>query len=163
MKKIIPIIAIILVILIGGGLVAKAVIYPIDFKDDIKKYSKEYNVDPYILASLINFETRFEERDYEAGKSNGILNMRDDFAKDLAKKAGIENFDPKTLANPEVSIKLGAFFISQYNSTEEMIMNWAVRAEKEENKEDMKSYAKEYYAPKIEKRAKIYKILNPGL
>lgn len=163
MKKLISIISIILVLLIGGGLVAKIAIYPIDFKDDIKKYSKEYNIDPSILASLINFETRFEKKDYEAGKSNGILNMRDDFAKDLANKAGIKNFDPKTLANPEVSIKLGAFFISQYKTTEKMVMNWTIRSEEEERKELMKDYAQKYYVPKIEKRAKIYKILNPGL
>lgn len=165
MKKVISIIIVLVIILTGGVLAAKSVLYPIDYKEDIKKYSKEYDVNQYALASLIKFETNFDNRDYEKGKSNGILNMRDEFAIDLAKKAGIEEFNPSDLAKPEVAIKLGAVFMSQFdkNDISEIVQQWSIRYEKDENKDRMKDYAKQYYLPKIEKSIKIYKALNPGL
>lgn len=165
MKKLLSIVLVLLVILVGGAVAAKSILYPIEYKEDIKKYSKQYNVNPYALASLINFETKFENRDYEERKSNGILNMRDDFAIDLAKKAGIDNFKPSDIAKPEVSIRLGAFFMSQFDkdNISNIVQEWTVRHEKDENKDKMKDYSKQYYVPKIEKNIKIYKVLNPGL
>lgn len=166
MKKIISIIIIILILLVGAGLAARILLFPIDYKADIKSISKEYNIDPYLLTALVHFESRFEEKSYEKNSKNGILNFTDEASMKLAKELNMKAFKPEDLVNANVSLKLGAYYISKYydKGMSEVVQEWNVKnGEEDEANFDRKAYAKQYYLPKIEKNIKIYKTLYPEL
>lgn len=166
MKKIISIIIGIL-ILIGGVIFAtRILLFPIKYKSDIKAVSMEYKIDPYLLAALTNFESRFEDTEYEKNSKNGILKFKDESSIELAKELNIKDFKPEDLVDSKVSLKLGAYYISKsYNQgLSQVVQDWNVRnGEEDEPNFDRKEYAKQYYLPKIEKNIKIYKILYPEL
>ena len=48
----------ILVIIVLGILTTK---YPIGYKPLIAKYSKEYKMDPFLIASIINVESNYDK------------------------------------------------------------------------------------------------------
>lgn len=164
MKKSLSIVITLLLLVIGGSLLAREIVYPVKDISDIKTASKEYNVDPYILAAMGNFESRFEDKDYEKNANNGILRFSDESSIKLANELKINNFKPSDLTNNKTSLKLGAYYLSKFKDQglSKMVQEWNVR-NKVEDSIDRRAYAKEYYVPKIEKNIKIFKILYPEL
>lgn len=164
MKKSLSIVLTLLLVLIGGVFLVREIVYPVKDISDIKTASREYNIDPYLLASMGHFESRFDEKDYEKNANNGILRFSDESAVKLANELKINNFKPSDLTDNKTSLKLGAYYLSKFKDQglSKMVQEWNVR-NKAEDSIDRRAYAKEYYVPKIEKNIKIFKILYPEL
>lgn len=164
MKKIISITIAILIILGGAFFALRMVLFPVKYTSDIKSISSEYKIDPYILASLAHFESRFDDKKYEKNSNNGILRFSDESSTKLAKELNINNFKPEDLVDPKTSLKLGAYYISKFSheGLSKVVQEWNVKNGEETNF-DRRDYAKQYYLPKIEKNIKIFKLLYPDL
>ncbi|WGX76595.1 transglycosylase SLT domain-containing protein [Paraclostridium bifermentans] len=164
MKKILPIIITLLLLIVGGVVIARTVAYPVKDISEIKSISKEYNLDPYFLAAIGHFESRFDERNYEKNANNGILRFSDESSIKLAHELKINNFKPSDLVDDKTSLKLGAYYLSKFKDQglSKMVEEWNVR-NGEEGRLDRRDYAKKQYVPKIEKNIKIIKILYPEL
>ncbi|GAA0102650.1 transglycosylase SLT domain-containing protein [Paraclostridium bifermentans] len=164
MKKALSIIISLLVLIVGGVVVARTAVYPVKDIPEIKSIAKEYKIDPYFLASIGHFESRFDEKDYEKNDNNGILRFSDETSIKLAHELNIQNFKPSDLVNDKTSLKLGAYYLSKFKDEglSKMVQEWNVR-NKVDDTIDRRAYAKEYYVPKIEKNMKIIKILYPEM
>ena len=165
MKKALSIIIIsLLVLVVGGIVVARTAIYPVKDISEIKAISKEYNIDPYFLAAIGHFESRFDEKDYEKNDNNGILRFSDETSIKLAHELKMNNFKPSDLVDDKTSLKLGAYYLSKFKDEglSKMVQEWTVR-NKADDTIDRRAYAKEYYVPKIEKNIKIIKTLYPEM
>ncbi|WP_032121369.1 transglycosylase SLT domain-containing protein [Clostridium amazonitimonense] len=164
-KNVISIVALLVIVMLGGVFTIREMVFPIKYKDEIKKYSKEYSLDLYEVAAFINFETKFQNKKYEENNTNGLMNFRDKKAIEVAKKMELKDFKPKDLEIPEVAINLGSYYLSklkeEHLSLSKVASEWAMRNNPED--EVIREYSKKYYLPKIERRIKIYKILYPGL
>ncbi|MGL5652691.1 MAG: transglycosylase SLT domain-containing protein [Paraclostridium sp.] len=165
MKKTLSIIIIsLLVLIVGGAVVSRTVVYPVKDISEIKSISKEYNIDPYFLAAMGNFESKFDEKGYEKNGNNGILRFSDETSIKLANELNMKNFKPSDLVDDKTSLKLGAYYLSKFKDEglSKMVQEWNVR-NKVDDTIDRRAYAKEYYVPKIEKNMKIIKILYPEM
>ncbi len=168
MKKLFMSLSIIGIILIGGGLTIRNIAFPLEHKELIKKYAKEYNEEPEVLAALIHFETNFKPETYKEGNKVGLLNIRTNIGIEMSTEMGSPIENPKQIAENDTNIKLGAWYISKTGGTsnlDEMMGNWVLlnNDEKKENTQKMVDYAKQYYGKKVKTRAAIYKILYPSL
>ncbi len=88
-------------------------IYPYAFPDYIKKYSTEYGVDPLFVLAVMREESRF---DPEAGSyvgALGLMQVMPATGKGIANSLGIKNFNSQMLLDPEISIKMGCFYLSE--------------------------------------------------
>ncbi|AQM60045.1 lytic transglycosylase domain-containing protein [Clostridium baratii] len=162
MRKLISILIVGLVILVGVGFAAKETLFPMKDKGAIEKYAKEYDVKPELISAFINFETGFEPVEYKEGKACGLMKLTAKTGENLAKEIGDNNFKAKDIADNDINIKLGTYYLSKSvkDGLKETVGNWAIRNGEEKNdKFDAKEYAKEYFTKKIELREKIYKIL----
>lgn len=165
MKKTLSIIIIsLLVLIVGGVVVARTVVYPVKDISEIKSISKEYNIDPYFLAAMGNFESKFDEKGYEKNDNNGILRFSDETSIKLAHELNMKNFKPSDLVDDRTSLKLGAYYLSKFKDEglSKMVQEWNVR-NKVDDTMDRRAYAKEYYVPKIENNIKIIKMLYPEM
>lgn len=165
MKKTLSIIIIsLLVLIVGGVVVARTVVYPVKDISEIKSISKEYNIDPYFLAAMGNFESKFDKKDYEKNGNNGILRFSDETSIKLAHELNMKNFKPSDLVDDRTSLKLGAYYLSKFKDEglSKMVQEWNVR-NKVDDTMDRRAYAKEYYVPKIENNIKIIKMLYPEM
>ncbi|WP_317310605.1 transglycosylase SLT domain-containing protein [Clostridium thermobutyricum] len=162
MKKTINIIIIILILLVGCGIFVREVIFPIKDKKIIEKYAKEYNVKPELIASIIHFETDFNQIPYNKGKACGLMKLTAKTGAELAKEIGEKNFKPEEIVNNDKNIQLGTYYLSKSNgkSLRDLVGNWSIRnGVEKDSKIDMKDYAEKFYTKKIENREKIYKVL----
>lgn len=165
MKKALSIIIIsLLILIVGGVVVARTALYPVKDISEIKSIAKEYKIDPYFLAAIGHFESRFDEKDYEKNDNNGILRLSDETSIKLAHELNIKNFKPSDLVDDRTSLKLGAYYLSKFKDEglSKMVQEWNVR-NKVDDTMDRRAYAKEYYVPKIENNIKIIKILYPEM
>ncbi|HLS53505.1 MAG TPA: transglycosylase SLT domain-containing protein, partial [Tissierellaceae bacterium] len=48
-------------LIIFGASVIVSILYPIKYKDYINKYAQRYNIDPFLVAAIINVESKYNK------------------------------------------------------------------------------------------------------
>ena len=86
-------------------------IYKIDYKEYVEKYSAEYEVDKYLVYSIIKAESNFKEHAVSNKGAKGLMQLMQTTAEEVAKKIEIQ-IDDNSILNSEVNINLGTKYIS---------------------------------------------------
>lgn len=111
-KKILKLITFIIFVFIGIGMVI-SLIYPIGYKDIIKQYSKEYDVDPYLVAAIINVESKYNKDAISNKEARGLMQVGSQTGEWAASVLKIENYNETLLFKPEINIRFGTWYIDQ--------------------------------------------------
>ncbi len=109
-KIIIFIISIFLIVIIGLGLLTTN--YPIGYKTMIVEYSKEYNLDPYLVASIINVESKYDKDAISQKDARGLMQISPSTGKWASEVLEIENYSEDILFDPETNIRIGTWYLS---------------------------------------------------
>ena len=127
MKKILKffIVIILLIIVLGLLFANKNTImknfYIIKYSEFVDKYSKEYEVDKYLIYACIKAESNFDEKAESNKGAKGLMQLMDSTGKEIAKGLDMK-IDDDDLFDPEINIKLGTKYISKmiqkYNNIE---------------------------------------------
>jgi len=90
---------------------ANALSYPRGFSEIVKGYSAKYNVDEFIVYSIIREESRFQKYAVSPAGAIGLMQLIPDTGRSTAKEAGISGYNTDMLYVPRVNIELGiAYF-----------------------------------------------------
>jgi tetratricopeptide (TPR) repeat protein len=89
-------------------------IYPLYFQDQINKYAKENDLDPYIVLALTREESYFNNMAVSSSNARGLMQLLPSTASDIAKWENLGYVNELMLFNPETNIKFGSAYIS-YN------------------------------------------------
>lgn len=89
--------------------------YPIKYKEHIEEYSKKYNLDPYLVVSVIKAESDFREDAKSNREAYGLMQIVPDTAKWAAEKMDIENFNVEQLYDPKFNIAMGCWYLDNLN------------------------------------------------
>lgn len=126
MKKAIICLSIIIVffVVINSKYILK-MIYKIDYKDYVEKYAQEYEIDPFLIYSIIKVESNFKEEATSHKGAIGLMQLMDKTAKEIAQNNVMEFETGVTLYNPEKNIKLGIIYLANledmYNNVPVML------------------------------------------
>ncbi|MDP4090397.1 MAG: lytic transglycosylase domain-containing protein [Bacillota bacterium] len=93
------------------GLIVKR-IYPLKYENYIKQYSREYNLDPYLVAALIEAESNFENNASSHKSAKGLMQITGDTGVWIASKMSIQDYSEEMLYNPEYNIKMGCWYLN---------------------------------------------------
>ncbi|MDR1391841.1 MAG: lytic transglycosylase domain-containing protein [Clostridiales bacterium] len=77
----------------------------------MKKYSKEMNVDKFLIYSIIKVESNFKEKSISRSGAKGLMQIMNATAKECANKVGIKIVLPDDLFSADLNIRLGTFYI----------------------------------------------------
>ncbi len=113
-KNIISFIITIGLLIIIGSVIISA-LYPVGYKNYINKYSKEYNVDPFLVASVINVESNYNKRAVSSKDARGLMQIGPSTGVWASEVIGIENYNSDMLFDPEINIKIGSWYLNQLN------------------------------------------------
>ncbi|CAH2214296.1 lytic transglycosylase domain-containing protein [Tepidibacter aestuarii] len=86
------------------------IVYPKHYEEYVMKYSKEYDIDPYLVFSIMKAESKFfpyAESNREAKGLMQISNITQQWAQDELQMGDINIF------NPETNIQMGCWYISK--------------------------------------------------
>jgi len=103
-------VAVISIILILEGTIK--MLFPLKYKEYVYKYSSEYNLDPYLVFSIIKAESSFNPEATSHKNARGLMQVTDDTAYWIAEMMGIKDFKAEYLYDPETNIKFGCWFLN---------------------------------------------------
>jgi soluble lytic murein transglycosylase len=108
------------VVVIGGVIAAvvaprvdkavQEVVLPLRHDDIIRQQAREKGLDPALIAGVIYTESRFRDQTSHAG-AKGLMQLLPSTADDIARKSGGTAFVQGDLANPQVNISYGSFYL----------------------------------------------------
>ena len=79
--------------------------------DMIEKYAAQYEVDDYLVASIINVESHFNSEVISSKGAIGLMQLLPSTADWVAGKFKME-FNQQDLLRPETNIQIGTYFLS---------------------------------------------------
>jgi soluble lytic murein transglycosylase len=115
---------------------------PLHHEDIIRQQASEKHLDPALIAAVIYQETKFRPRTSAAG-AKGLMQILPDTAQFIAHKSGGTRFELADLANPQVNIAYGAWYlrylsdkyagnkvlvVAAYNAGEKNVDDWVQKA-----------------------------------
>ena len=66
--------------------------FPYKYKDVVDEYSKEYNLNPLFVLSIIKAESKFNPDAHSHKGAYGLMQITEDTGKWIADQMGIQNF-----------------------------------------------------------------------
>lgn len=105
---------IIIFIIIMGGLLS--ILYPLGYKAEIKKYSKENDLDPFLVAAIINVESNYNREALSPKGARGLMQIGPQTGLWAKEELNIENYTEDLLYDPEVNIKIGSWYLTKLES-----------------------------------------------
>ncbi|MEI6144360.1 MAG: lytic transglycosylase domain-containing protein [Candidatus Berkelbacteria bacterium] len=86
-------------------------VFPLKYQDTIKKWCKEYNEDPFLVAGLLMLESGFNPQAQSPVGALGIGQIMPPTGRSIAKGVGMTNFQTSDLFNPEIGIQFATWQI----------------------------------------------------
>jgi soluble lytic murein transglycosylase len=126
----------------GVDKAVKEIALPLRHEDIIRQQAADKGLDPALIAGIIYTESRFRDQTSHAG-AKGLMQLLPSTADDIARKSGGTAFVQGDLADPQVNISYGSFYlrylirryggnevlaIAAYNAGEGKVDEWVFRA-----------------------------------
>lgn len=85
--------------------------YPLGYQETVFHYANLYGVDPYFALAVIREESRFNPNVVSWARAHGLMQVIPPTGEVLAKKLGIPHFNEQMLLDPEISIRMGVYYL----------------------------------------------------
>jgi soluble lytic murein transglycosylase len=83
-------------------------------------------VDPYLVASVINSESKFQERALSSKGAYGLMQIMPATGEWISTYVDLDNFNNNMLYDPEINIKLGCWYLNnlskEFNSQLDLVL-----------------------------------------
>ncbi|MBL8174095.1 MAG: transglycosylase SLT domain-containing protein [Bryobacterales bacterium] len=89
------------------------VAFPLPYRDALERYSRQKDLDPYIVAGLIRQESEFNPKAISVAKAYGLTQVLPSTGRWLSRKNGIRGFTTAKLFEPEMNLRLGTIYLRQ--------------------------------------------------
>jgi soluble lytic murein transglycosylase len=93
------------------GEAIKEVTLPLRHEDIITQQAERFDIDAALIAAIINQESNFVDQTSSAG-ARGLMQITPDTAETIETLSGGETFVFDDLANPDLNIRYGTFYLN---------------------------------------------------
>ncbi len=94
------------------NLSAKA-LYPDQYRGIINKYSKDYELDPWLVTAIIRVESKFDKTAVSRKGARGLMQIASITGKWAADELNINNYSEDMLFTPEINIRIGCWYLNK--------------------------------------------------
>ncbi|KNF09475.1 lytic transglycosylase catalytic [Gottschalkia purinilytica] len=102
------------------------IIYPLKYEEYIIKYSKKYDLDPWLVAAMIKVESKFDNEAKSRKDARGLMQIIPKTGQWASEQIELENYSDELLYNPEVNIRIGCWYLNKLRSQFEYNMNLVI-------------------------------------
>lgn len=86
-------------------------VYPLDYRDSIKKYSLERGLRPNFVCAMIYAESRFNRDSVSGVGAIGLMQIMPSTGASIADELGETGYSPSNLSDPDTNIRYGTWYI----------------------------------------------------
>ena len=151
-------------------------LFPKAYWVDLKKFSTENGLDPYLVASLIRQESEFNPNAISRANAVGLMQLLPTTGKKVAKEAKLYHFNASQLYTPAVNLQLGTryfksmvdkfgsfeYALAAYNAGSDRVEDWLAQGKYRDPQEFVESIPfteTREYVQAILRNANVYKQL----
>ncbi|HEY7351667.1 MAG TPA: transglycosylase SLT domain-containing protein [Terriglobales bacterium] len=113
-------------------------LFPRPFWNDLKRFSTENGLDPYLVASLIRQESEFNPNAVSNKSALGLMQLLPKVGKGVAKEVKLKHFSTPRLFTPAINLELGTkyfrsmvdqfggfeYALAAYNAGDNRVKDW---------------------------------------
>jgi soluble lytic murein transglycosylase len=113
-------------------------LFPKAYWGDLKRFSTQNELDPYLVASLIRQESEFNPNAISRANAVGLMQLLPVTGKKVAKEVKMHHFTPSQLYTPTVNLQLGTryfksmvdkfgsfeYALAAYNAGSDRVQDW---------------------------------------
>lgn len=92
-----------------------SILFPIGYKDYMNSYGKEFNVDPFLIAAIINVESNYNKNAVSPKEAKGLMQIGPKTGEWGAEQLKINGYTSDMLFDPNINIRLGSWYINVLN------------------------------------------------
>jgi soluble lytic murein transglycosylase len=85
--------------------------FPIPYRKSLEEYSREYSLDPYVVAALVRQESEFNARAVSRSNAYGLAQMLPSTGRQLSRKLGMQRFRANMLFQPDTNLRMGTYYL----------------------------------------------------
>ena len=85
--------------------------YPLRYSTNVRVYASQDNLDPALLAAVIEAESKFNADARSRAGAIGLMQLTPGTAKGIAQYTGGSRFRVSDLTNPDINIRYGAWYL----------------------------------------------------
>ncbi|HUQ88854.1 MAG TPA: transglycosylase SLT domain-containing protein [Vicinamibacterales bacterium] len=114
------------------------IIFPVDYWPLLQKYSKERNLDPFVVAALVAQESNFDPVVVSHANAYGLMQILPSTGRSYARKLGVRPFSTRRLTEVDINVRLGTqifadeirkyggvhFALAAYNAGGSRVIQW---------------------------------------
>lgn len=104
---------IIVALAIGSKYVIKEVFFPYKYKEYVIKYSKEYDLDPFFVLSVMKTESNFDNKAESNKNAIGLMQITLETGEWAANKMKLDGFSKEKLFEESYNIRMGCWYLSE--------------------------------------------------
>lgn len=101
-------------------------LYKLEYSKYVYKYSKENELDPFLVFAIIKNESKFNQSIESSRGAIGLMQLMESTAIEIANEIGHEVETKEMLYDPETNIKIGtkyfAYLIKHYSGNEQIAL-----------------------------------------
>lgn len=101
-------------------------LYPLEFSNQVEKYSSQYKIDHYLVYSVIKAESGFDADAQSPRNAKGLMQIMDSTGVWAAEKMELKDFNSEMLYDPEININIGCWYLArllkQYDNNTELAL-----------------------------------------
>ena len=91
-------------------------LYPKQFSQEVEKYSQQYGIDTDLVYAVIKCESNFNKDAFSRAGACGLMQITRETFEWAAKREKDDEFDDKTLFDPDTNIRYGCVIYSIYQN-----------------------------------------------
>ena len=114
------------------------VIFPVDYWPLLQKYSKERNLDPFLVAALVAQESNFDPVVRSHANAYGLMQVLPSTGRSYARRLGVRPYSAQRLTDAEINVRIGTqifsdtirkfggvhFALAAYNAGDSRVLAW---------------------------------------
>lgn len=86
-------------------------VFPLEYQENIKKWCRQYNEDPFLVAAIAMQESGFNPKATSPVGAMGMMQIMPATGRSIASGVEYPNFTTDKLYDPDVSIQFGTWYI----------------------------------------------------
>jgi soluble lytic murein transglycosylase len=85
--------------------------FPIPYRADLERYSKQNGLDPFLMAALIRQESEFNPTVVSRSNARGLTQIMPSTGRELSRRLKVTQYSTAKLFQPGLNLQLGTFYL----------------------------------------------------
>jgi soluble lytic murein transglycosylase len=85
--------------------------FPLPYRADLERFSKQNKLDPFLMAALIRQESEFDAKVTSPANARGLTQIEPATGRELGRKLKIPKYTIAKLFQPEINLQFGTYYL----------------------------------------------------